>query len=545
MKKRLPIGNDDFAEVRRQNLYFIDKSLMIRDFLDTGDKVTLITRPRRFGKTLNMTMLREFFDITKDSRQLFQGLSIMDTEYASQINSRPVIFLTLKDCKGTTAQEMLLLMKKQIYLEYMRYEKNMKGKLDEASLLAQDFRAMIDVLRDPASLPVLFTDSIRLLCQIIREQYGVPPLLLIDEYDQPVMSSYEYGYHDSVGNFFSNFFGSAMKGNPDLDQALLTEVQRVAKESIFSQFNNVRVYTVLHRQYASYFGFTSSETEKLLKDFGLSLNQKVKGKYDGYLFGGIEIYNPWSLLNYADSGELHGYWVNTSSNYLIKRTLSEADKNFWTDFDRLASGNQIPVWLTLETSYVERGSTYSLWGLLVNSGYLTALERLDENTVIVRIPNDEVMSEFQVLITELGGMDGLELQQMFSCLLHRDTDRFLELYRKIVISCTSYLDAKENAYHMLFLGMCMTMRGSYKVTSNLESGYGRSDITLESLHRKNPHVIIEFKQGTDLDRLKNEALEQILEKKYYAPLKGEILCIGLAHDKKRCELACQRLQIPE
>ena len=542
MKKRLPIGNDDFAEVRRQNLYFIDKSLMIRDFLDTGDKVT---RPRRFGKTLNMTMLREFFDITKDSRQLFQGLSIMDTEYASQINSRPVIFLTLKDCKGTTAQEMLLLMKKQIYLEYMRYEKNMKGKLDEASLLAQDFRAMIDVLRDPASLPALFTDSIRLLCQIIREQYRVPPLLLIDEYDQPVMSSYEYGYHDSVGNFFSNLFGSAMKGNPDLGQALLTGVQRVAKESIFSQFNNVRVYTVLHRQYASYFGFTSSETEKLLKDFSLSLNQKVKSKYDGYLFGGIEIYNPWSLLNYADSGELHGYWVNTSSNYLIKRTLSEADKNFWTDFDRLASGNQIPVWLTLETSYIERGSTYSLWGLLVNSGYLTALERLDENTVIVRIPNDEVMSEFQVLITELGGMDGLELQQMFSCLLHRDTDRFLELYRKIVISCTSYLDAKENAYHMLFLGMCMTMRGSYKVTSNLENGYGRSDITLESLHRKNPHVIIEFKQGTDLDRLKNEALEQILEKKYYAPLKGEILCIGLAHDKKRCELACQRLLVPE
>ena len=539
MKKRLPIGNDDFAEVRRQNLYFIDKSLMIRDFLDTGDKVTLITRPRRFGKTLNMTMLREFFDITKDSRQLFQGLSIMDTEYASQINSRPVIFLTLKDCKGTTAQEMLLLMKKQIYLEYMRYEKNMKGKLDEASLLAQDFRAMIDVLRDPASLPALFTDSIRLLCQIIREQYRVPPLLLIDEYDQPVMSSYEYGYHDSVGNFFSNLFGSAMKGNPDLGQALLTGVQRVAKESIFSQFNNVRVYTVLHRQYASYFGFTSSETEKLLKDFSLSLNQKVKSKYDGYLFGGIEIYNPWSLLNYADSGELHGYWVNTSSNYLIKRTLSEADKNFWTDFDRLASGNQIPVWLTLETSYIERGSTYSLWG------YLTALERLDENTVIVRIPNDEVMSEFQVLITELGGMDGLELQQMFSCLLHRDTDRFLELYRKIVISCTSYLDAKENAYHMLFLGMCMTMRGSYKVTSNLENGYGRSDITLESLHRKNPHVIIEFKQGTDLERLKNEALEQILEKKYYAPLKGEILCIGLAHDKKRCELACQRLLVPE
>ena len=303
MKKRLPIGNDDFAEVRRQNLYFIDKSLMIRDFLDTRDKVTLITRPRRFGKTLNMTMLREFFDITKDSHQLFQGLSIMDTEYASQINSRPVIFLTLIDCKGTTAQEMLLLMKKQIYLEYMRYEKNMKGKLDEASLLAQDFRAMIDVLRDPASLPALFTDSIRLLCQIIREQYRVPPLLLIDEYDQPVMSSYEYGYHDSVGNFFSNLFGSAMKGNPDLGQALLTGVQRVAKESIFSQFNNVRVYTVLHRQYASYFGFTSSETEKLLKDFNLHTILRLPTGI--FYAGGVKT----NVLFFEKGSETKDIWV--------------------------------------------------------------------------------------------------------------------------------------------------------------------------------------------------------------------------------------------
>lgn len=536
VRKNLPIGNDDFAGVRKENCYYVDKSLMIKEFLDMNDKVALIARPRRFGKTINMTMLREFFDITKDSRSIFEGLAIMETEYASQINSRPVIYFTFKDCKGTGALDLAYQIKQELIREYDRYEDILGKKLDKSRTVIKRYRQMYEKL-DREDIPLRYmTTALSDIMGMVYDYYGKAPVLLIDEYDQPVMSSYEYGYHDDIGVFFSNFYGNAMKGNPHLGQALLTGVQRVAKESIFSQFNNAKVYTVLNRQYASYFGLTVAETETLLADYDLKLADDVRKKYDGYRFGGIEMYNPWSVLNYADAGLLDNYWVNTSSNFLVRKALKDADRRFWDDFDRLASGEEIPVWLTLETSYIERDSSYSLWGLLVNAGYLTALKRLDANTALVKIPNDEVMSEFQVLIAELSGVNGLDLQQMLSCLLCKDMERFFKLYQDIVISCTSYMDAKENAYHMLFLGMCITLRGTYRVTSNIEAGYGRSDITLQAVIPAHSHVIIEFKQGEDLTRLKEEALQQILDQNYYAGLKGEIICVGLAHNKKRCEM---------
>lgn len=541
-KRILPIGSDDFRKLREKDFYYVDKTLMIKDFLEIQDEVALISRPRRFGKTLNMTMLREFFDISSDSRDIFKGLKIMDTEYAGKINSRPVIYLTFKDCKGINSEQMFSFLKEELYREYLRHEKNMRDKLDN-TYEAKDFYAMIEVLRNPDSSYLQFGVSLSRLTQIIKKVYGIPAVLLIDEYDQPIMSSYEYGYHDETGAFFSSLYGSAMKGNPALGQALLTGVQRVAKESIFSQFNNARVYTVLHKQYAPYFGLTVPETEQLLADYGLALDKNVQNKYDGYRFGGVEMYNPWSILNYADMVSLENFWVNTSSNFLVKNVLETADNYFWENFDQLASGKEIPVWLTLETSYIERGSNYSLWGLLVNSGYLTALKRIDANTAVVKIPNDEVMSEFQMLIAEISGIDGLDLQRMLSFLINKDMERFFELYQEIVISCTSYMDARENAYHMLFLGMCITLRGSYKVTSNLESGYGRSDITLEALAPSYSHVIIEFKQGEDLGRLKEEDLQQIIDNQYYTGLKGEVICVGLAHDKKRCSMAYKTLQI--
>lgn len=543
MKKSLPIGNDEFADIRANNCYYVDKTLMIRDFIEMSDKVALIARPRRFGKTLNMTMIREFFDITKDSRDMFEGLAIMDTEYACQINSRPVIYFTFKDCKGIGAEDLAYRIKYVLFKEFSRYKLEFDGKSDENKPCVKQFYQMLEKL-EKEDVPYRYmTTAILDLTEMIYDYYGIAPILLIDEYDQPIMSSYEYNYHDAVGTFFSNFYGSAMKGNSALYQALLTGVQRVAKESIFSQFNNVRVYTVLHKQYASYFGFTASEAEKLLTDYDLLLNSDVQKKYDGYCFGGVEMYNPWSILNYADMGSLDNYWINTSSNYLIRKTLKMADRRFWEDFDKLVTGSEIAVWLTLETSYMERDSNYSLWGLLVNSGYLTALQRIDANTALIKIPNDEVMSEFQVLIAEISGVDGLDLQQMFSCLLDRNMARFLSLYQDIVLSCTSYMDAKENAYHMLFLGMCITLRGAYKVTSNLEAGYGRSDITLQALSPKNLNVIVEFKQGENMEKLKEEALQQIIDNQYYTGLTGEVLCIGLAHDKKRCSMAHSIIKI--
>ncbi|MDR1688771.1 MAG: ATP-binding protein [Clostridiales bacterium] len=534
-KKPLPIGKDDFRKIREGGFYYIDKTLMIQDFIAAKDEVTLITRPRRFGKTLSLTMMREFFDIGTDSKEIFNNLAIMETEHAARINSIPVIYFAFKSVKGTTVEELTFQLKQALRDEYGRYEKLFHGKLGEM-VSGKSFSETFSVLMDRQAPYIYLSGAVSNLIKAVHEYYQIRPILLIDEYDQPIISSFEYGYHDRLSGFFSNFYGDAMKSNPALGQALLTGVQRLAKESIFSQFNNVRVYTVLDEKYAPYFGLTEAETEKTLKDYDLVLDETVQKKYNGYRFGGILMYNPWSVLNYADIKILRNYWINTSSNFLIKQTLKNANKEFWDDFDRLAAGEEVPIWLTLETSYLERNDNFTFWGLFVNSGYLTALKWVHEKSAVVKIPNDEVMSEFQGMVASIAGIRGTDLEKMFESLVNKNMEKFLEIYQNIVISCTSYMDASENAYHMLFLGMCITLRGAYKVSSNLESGYGRSDIILEALNANYAHVIIEFKQGKDLQRLKAEALEQILEQKYAAHLKGEVICIGLAHDKKRCAM---------
>ena len=537
MRETLPIGMDDFEKIRKKGYYYVDKTLMIKDFIEMKDEVALVARPRRFGKSLNMTMIREFFDITKDSKGIFDGLAIMDTEYADQINSCPVIYLTFKNCTARSAGELLELMKHELYKEYKRYGKLIQEHFETDSYAVKDFPAMVEMLRTPGTESVYLIPALQYLTESVMGYYQIAPILLIDEYDQPIMSSYEHDYHDELGDFFSTFYGSSMKGNPALGQAMLTGVQRVAKESIFSQFNNPQVYTVMDKEYAPYFGLNEGETKELLKYYGLELNEDVRSMYDGYRIGGIDIYNPWSIINYAKRGVLDNYWIKTSANFLVKRGIQNAEVNFWDKFETLLLGQPVEVWITLDTSFAERESLYSLWGLLVNAGYLTVTERMDVQTAVIKIPNGEVMSEFQLLLAEISGVDGLDLKQMFSCLLNRDMDGFFRLYEKIVISSTSYMDAKENAYHMLFLGMCIALRGIYKVRSNIETGYGRSDITLESLNAGYPSIIVEFKQGEDIDRLKEEALQQILDNQYFAGMTGEVICVGLAHDKKRCKMA--------
>lgn len=401
----------------------------------------------------------------------------------------------------------------------------------------RQFKQMLELLDDRNLSPKYMTTALADLTRVIHEYYHIAPLLLIDEYDQPIISSYEHGYHEDMGDFFSAFYGAGLKGNPDLGQAIMTGIQRVAKESVFSQLNNPKIYTVMTERYSSYFGLTEEETGELLEYYGRELSPQVKGMYDGYHFADKELYNPWSILNYADSGYLDNYWVNTSSNYLIRQALEMASRSFWDDFDKLAAGGSTTVWLNLDTSYTERESNYSLWGLLVNAGYVTVEKRIDANSATVRIPNEEVMSEFLILVSEMAGIESQGLREMFYALVHKDFKKFLEVYQNLVITSTSFMDAKENAYHMLFLGMCMTLRGSYQVSSNLESGTGRSDITLQSVKTSLPNVVIEFKQGEDIEKLKDQALQQIMDQKYYAGLDGEVLCIGLAHDKKRCAAA--------
>lgn len=394
--QKLPIGNDEFREIRNEGYYYIDKSLMIKDFIEMGDKVALIARPRRFGKTINMTMIREFFDITVDSQDIFEGLSIMNTPYGERINTTPVIYMTFKDCKGKTAEDMAYLLRKELLREYLRYKPWTEANLSD-SYEKERYHEILQTLKEQNTPYLYLTDCLVDLTRIVNSCFQKKPILLIDEYDQPVTSSYEHNYHDTVSTFFSNFYGMALKGNSNLHQALLTGVQRVAKESIFSQLNNPQIYTVMDTEYAPYFGLNVDETEKLLTDYGLELTDNVRKMYDGYLIGGQSMYNPWSILNYAKKRRLENFWVRTSSNYLVREALSHADRTFWDSFDELAAGNETTVWLTLDTAFMERASTYSLWGLLANAGYITITKWIDSNSAVIRIPNGEVMAESQML----------------------------------------------------------------------------------------------------------------------------------------------------
>lgn len=534
------MGIDNFRKIREQDNYFVDKTLMIKDFIEFNDEVTLITRPRRFGKTLNMTMVREFFDITKDSKEIFNELAIMETEYANLINSRPVIYFSFKDCKANTTADLLFLIAQEVRTEYGRYNKIMKDKLNDEDDVYFDFMETVKELRNKTIDSNILKLSIKVLERAVANYYNNNPILLVDEYDQPILSGHEYHYHDELKTFFSVFYGSALKGQDCLHQALLTGVQRVAKEGIFSGLNNVKVYTVTDERYSPHFGFTEEETETLLKSVDLELDESVKQMYDGYIMGKTEVYNPWSIISYAISKELRNYWINTSNNLLIKESINEADSLFRQDFDELIKNEIVSVSANLESSFSELKNNTSLWGLLINAGYATVTEKINASTVKVRIPNDEVKNEFLEIIAESAHVSSNDLRIMFDCLAESNITEFLSIYRKIILDYVSFHDVTENSYHMLFLGMCISANKLYKISSNIERGYGKPDILMESRFNNRPHIIIEFKKaGKDekLEKLKDTALQQIVENQYYNGLIGEVLCLGIAHDVKRCEIA--------
>ena len=543
-KKILPIGEDDFRLIRenQQATYYVDKSLLIRDFISYGNKVTLITRPRRFGKTLNMTMLRDFFDITADSRKIFEGLSIMETEYAEKINTVPVVSFSLKGCTGKTSESLQKAIAVKVLKEYVKYAIIFKDVDPENYSYSLYFRTLEKLKNEQIDEDL--KNSLDYLVEALHAFYGVRPILLIDEYDDPIINAHQGGFREEFSDFYSTFLTMVLKGNPHLGQAMLTGIQRVAKESIFSKLNNIVVYNVLDDQYANYFGFTQDETSQLLQHYDLELNNDVKARYDGYLFGEIEIYNPWSILSYANKRKLQNYWLKTSTNALIKESVLEADHDFHRTFEKLIKNGEVEVTLNLEASFSELPRTDTLWGLFVNAGYLTVIHAdYDLNTFVVRIPNQEIKTEFQEIVSAYIKLSSQLLKDMLLALTRSQMVEFMTIYEKLVLESTSYYDVKENAYQMLMLGMIMNLRDIYKITSNIESGHGRSDIRMESRDKKRPHIIIEFKQGEDVEKLKVEALAQIKQRKYYTGLVGEVLCIGLAHNKKECQLAHAQITV--
>lgn len=536
MKKGLPIGINEFSEMKSSNAYYVDKTMLIKEWLDNISKVTLITRPRRFGKTLNMTMLREFFDITKDNGVLFENLAIMETPWVSEMNQWPVIYISMKDCKGDRERMMKCIYQNlsKLYLTFYSTYTSLNPYTEKRLSMIMESLSSENISEDS-----IVDNALYFLSELLNQHYGKKVIMLIDEYDTPMINAYEQGYYDDVRFFFKNLYGSALKDNPYLERAMVTGIHQIAKESIFSDLNNLEVCTIRDRLYNQYFGLTPKEAGRLLTYYGLDLNDIVKAMYDGYLFGGQEMYNPWSIINYAKRHELDSFWVNTATNTLLSRAILGGNADIRRDFEKLVAGETVRVPVNLQVSFFEMQQPSTLWGLFLNCGYLTMTEpyQAGELQTPVRIPNDEVVTSFREIVSRYGGFKDNELDALFDALIVKDIPAFKQRYTSIVLENVSFYDFKENGFHLLFLGMCAYLRQKYRIFSNIEFGYGRPDIRLEAKQPGLHHIIIEFKYGEELERLAQEALEQIHEKQYYAGLQGEVLLLGIAHNKKVCAIA--------
>ncbi len=543
MRKAIPLGVVDYETLKNQNYFFIDKSMMIYDFLMRKSTVTLITRPRRFGKTINMSMMSSFFDITKDSKEIFKDTKIVETEYISEMNQYPTIFISFanaKNDKWNVVKEIKLQLRK----EYDRYAHVFEQKMtvfeqNEYESLVQGLMTKNDGLLDN------ITDALSFLMERLEKYYHKKVMVFIDEYDTPFIEAHVGGYYEELRGGLSSLLHNALKTSTSLHYAMMTGIQRVAKENIFSYLNNLVVCTVKDPEYSQYFGFKEEETKQTLEYYDLSLNDEVKSMYDGYHFGEHDIYNPWSILNYASRKVLEPYWVNTSSNIMIKKAISSSDEAFERGYEELIRNGKLETTVKMDTSFFEVNNTENLWGLLVNAGYLTLHKTISiqDSLYIIKIPNQEVQLEFRKLTAYHLKATETDLTVLFNSLKRCKKEDFEDRYRKILLTLPSYHDLKdENSYHMMLLGMCAWLSNEYEVISNREVGKGRCDIILKS--KKNQiSYILEFKYTTDssvdLKQLAKSAIDQINSRRYDSELSGTVIRIGLAHYQKNVEIEWQ------
>ncbi len=532
---RAPIGIDDFKKLIDTNSTFIDKTLLIDELLDTSTEVTLFTRPRRFGKSLNLSMMRYFFDNKEDSSYLFKDLKIANTLNYKYLNQYPVINLSFKDAKGDYNSIIKCIYEKLNEAYNVDTNTLNEENLNKYNLLKKE------LLKDCDFNLIRVSNSISFLTEILCKIYNKKVILLIDEYDAPIINAINSNcYDDSLRNFISILYSSCLKGNVYLERAILTGIQRVAKENIFSGLNNIKVNTVLDENLDEYFGFTSSETKLYLSKFNLELNDDVKNMYDGYKFGNTEIYNPWSIINYADNKVLIPYWVNTASNTLLKEYLLKSSEYFKESFNELIIKDEVEVNVDISLNVFEGNiEDKYLWGLFLNSGYITIKEVTDlfEGVYIVKIPNKEVRKEINDLFVSLLNIN--TPPDIFRYLIEKDYKKFIDRYKNFILNNTSFHDHSkvyENSYHMFTLGMLFSRIVGFNIYSNKECGHGRVDILCESKGSK-PHLIFEFKVGSD----PSIAIKQIHDNNYYSNLSGNILLIGIAYDKKDCYIEVEEI----
>lgn len=559
-RKKLPIGIDSFEKLRRENFYYVDKTGFIGDLLNNWGEVNLFTRPRRFGKTLNMSMMKSFFEIGTD-KTLFDGLAISgETDLCDRYMGRfPVVFLSLKGVDGLTFEDAVERFKSLIQEEAWRLYSTLQDK--KLSPYARDmFRRMENRELSGTELP----DALKLFSKVLYEYYGQKVILLIDEYDVPLDKAFQHGYYREMVSLIRSLFGQALKTNAFLQFAVLTGCLRVSRESIFTGLNNFDVNSIADIRHDEHFGFTEQEVWELLKAYGLEqAAAAMKEWYDGYRFGNADVYCPWDVINYvkklqADSqAEPQAFWINTSGNDLVKRFVDRADKTTQNEIERLIAGETIEKAVRLELTYDEiDNSIDNLWSVLFMTGYLTQKEKAKESVYKLIIPNREVREVFILQIQEWFKKTivqaGKPMQKFCQAFLVGDAEEVTKQLTMILGRMISILDAKarnnqkESFYHGLLLGL-LRSEPTWLILSNAESGEGFSDILIEP-EDPDAGIVIEVKYAASiagLDAGCQKAMEQIKARHYDEKLRNDgrenIFGYGIAFYKKRCKVVCEKL----
>lgn len=538
--KSLPIGVSDF-KLATTGYYYVDKTLMIRDFLDKKPMVSLFTRPRRFGKTLNMDMLRVFFEKTnEDTSVYFKDKQIWQCGdyYTKHQGQYPVIFLTFKDVKSMTWEETFQKIRRLISLEFIRH-----NELETSSVLTAYEKEQYHLLAGDSGDEVDCQMGLQLLSLLLHKHYGRECIIIIDEYDTPIQQGHTCNFYPEIVNFMRNFFSGGLKDNPHLAFGFLTGILRVAKESIFSGMNNLKTYSILDDGYSSYFGFTEKEVKDMLRYYGKDDKyNELSEWYDGYRFGNTEIFNPWSVINYiSDNCFPKAFWQSTGSNEIIGEIIQAATPEITKGLYKLLCGEKIAAYIDTGVIYPEvQNNPYSIYSFLLVAGYLKVANiypQSDGNFMCdVAIPNKEITFVYEKEVLNRTNQNSLAIS-ISQAIFSKDTQKLQALLEDFMVKSISSIDgANEGFYHGMMLGLCAILGNRYKIRSNRESGLGRFDIQLMPLAKGMPGFIFEFKhtkdEHTDLSALADSALQQIETKKYDTELRdngvNSIISIGIA-----------------
>ena len=556
--KPLPIGIDNFEKLVTRGYYFIDKTMLVKELLDKKGDVNLFTRPRRFGKTLNMSMLQYFFEDARndngerqDNSYLFEGLKIMDAgeQYLSHMGKYPVISLTLKGGKQPDYELAYTMLRRQIANEYKRHMYILNGEM-----LEEDRQRYYNIMVEKAERGA-YVDALKFLSQCLEKYYGKKVIILIDEYDVPLENAYMRGFYEEMIDFIRSLFESSLKTNSSLEFAVITGCLRISKESIFTGMNNLEIISVLSKNYDEYFGFTDGEVKKICSDYKLEQKYElIKEWYNGYIFGNANVYNPWSVIRFikdlkADENEFpSSYWANTSSNSIVRKLIDVADEDTKAEIEELIEGKTIEKPVHEDITYDEiYKSMDNLWNFMFFTGYFRKVgEWMDDRTkqiyVKLTIPNEEVKYIFRTKV--LGWFDekvkARDRSKLFTALVNLDVETVEEEVVDMLLETISFNDAYESFYHGFLAGILSGMKG-YIVKSNREGGTGRSDLFVKPVTRRKPAYVLEFKVAekfNQLDKAADEALAQIEDRGYVKELEDDGYAVvyryGIAFCGKDC-----------